>query len=487
MGAGVETVLRVRPRHSVRVRILVWVLLMATLGLGVTGVTLFTVQAARVDAAAGASLKRGYQEVMRLANAGVDPETGEPFHDVRSFLIAALQQHVPEPYQTYLALVGGEPFGYPAGDRVVALESETTALAAIRAVPAGAPVQVADVDTSAGRVRLAIMSVQVVDEAPAGTFVIAHAIALEQRELRGLAGLYAALSALSLLVIGLVGWWVTGRIVQPLARLRAASARTSAADLGVRIPVEGQDEVADVTLHFNEMLDRLQQNFVEQRQFMDDLGHEMQTPLTVILGHLDVVDPTDPDAVIKSRDLVADEAERMSRLVEDLITLAKAGRPDFLHTSTFEAADLTVDIAEKARVLGDRRWVIDGVAEGLLQGDPQRLTQAALQLAHNAVRYSEPGSEIGIGSERVGGEVLLRVRDQGRGIPAAEADSISERFARGDRTGSVEGSGLGLAIVRAIALAHHGRVAVDSVPGVGSVFTIAVPATSPPIDVRKKQ
>jgi signal transduction histidine kinase len=129
-------------------------------------------------------------------------------------------------------------------------------------------------------------------------------------------------------------------------------------------------------------------------------------------------------------------------------------------------------------MLGDRRWVLDAVAVGVAQADPERLTQAMLELASNAVKFSAPGSTVGIGSALAPGDVRLWVRDEGPGIAPAEVDRIFGRFSRGGGSGAVDGSGLGLSIVETIATAHGGRVELDSTPGAGSTFTIVLPATA---------
>lgn len=431
---------RWRPSRSVRARILLWVVLMAGLGLAVAGGTMHAIQSSRIDAAADLALRREYR--------------------------------VSGPYLTHLAMVGGEPFAYPGGPRPVALEDEPEALAAIRAVTPADGVVVTDVATSAGPVRLAVVPVTAGEAV--GSYVIGHAVGLEKAALRELAGLWAILGAATLAVIAVVGWLVTGELVRPLARLRAATARTDARDLSARIAVTGEDEIAALTTNFNAMLDRLQEAFEAQRQLVDDVGHELRTPVTITRGYLELPDPGNPTAVADTRDLLLDETDRMGRLVGDLVTLAKSGRPDFVTPATVELEELTVEVFEKARALGDRHWALDGAADVPLHADSHRLTEAWLQLVENAVAYSEPGSTIRIGSSAGGGEARLWVADRGRGIEAEHLDHVFDRFARAAT--DTEGSGLGLTIVRAIVEAHGGRVEVDSEPGVGSTVTLVLPA-----------
>jgi signal transduction histidine kinase len=192
----------------------------------------------------------------------------------------------------------------------------------------------------------------------------------------------------------------------------------------------------------------------------------------------------DPEDRAETMALVSDELDRMARIVDDLLLLAKAEQPDFLNVQAVELADLTTEILVKARALGDRSWQVDRCAEGVFRADPQRVTQAVLNLARNSVEHTTNGAEIGIGSEWVDGGVRIWVRDTGIGVDDNEKEQIFERFARGRFGRRSEGAGLGLAIVTTIAEAHRGRVVLDSAAGDGATFSIifpALPAVTQPI------
>lgn len=463
-----------RPSHSVRSRLVLSILATSALALALAGGTVGAVQWAAIDGTADDSLRRGYQEFERRSR-GTDPDTGLPFADIEPLLVAAMRHRVPGPYETQFALVDGQPFGYSGGIRPVELEHEPAALAVISGVLVDEGVAVRDVETSVGAVRLAIIPVQVAGRPTSGTFVIARAVGAERAELARSGTLYLGVATLSLLVIGLIGWQLSGGLVRPLSLLREATGHTDAADLGSRIPVVGSDEIADLTDNFNRMLDRLEDSFLAQRQLLDDVGHELRTPITVIRGHLDVLDAADPAAVASTRALLLDESDRMNRLVEDLILLAKVRQPDFVRPEPVELVEVTDGAFAKARALGPRRWLLEDAGDALVRVDPQRLTQAWLQLAQNAVKYSEPGSTVAMGSAVTDGEVRVWVRDEGRGIAPEDQARIFERFVRLEAGRRVEGTGLGLTIVQAIAQAHGGRVEVVSTPGAGSVFSIVVP------------
>jgi signal transduction histidine kinase len=273
-----------------------------------------------------------------------------------------------------------------------------------------------------------------------------------------------------------LAWLVAGRVLAPLRGLRDTAQRISETDITRRIDVAGSDEIAELGHTFNAMLDRLEQAFAVQRDFVSDAGHELRTPITIIRGHLELLGD-DPAERRETVAIVTDELDRMSRFVDDLLTLARTERPDFLHPEDLDIDALTEELLAKARALdADRAWRLEAAAPAQLRGDRQRLTQAVMNLARNAVEHTGPGDVIALGSSAADGEARLWVRDTGSGVPAAEQQRIFERFARAGRSQRrSDGAGLGLAIVRAIAEAHGGRVELRSSPGAGATFTIVIP------------
>jgi signal transduction histidine kinase len=228
------------------------------------------------------------------------------------------------------------------------------------------------------------------------------------------------------------------------------------------------------------MLDRLERAFDAQRHFLDDAGHELRTPLTIIRGQLELL-PENPAARRRTLDLVLDEVKRMGRMVEDLILLAKLNEPDFLRYEAVDVAALTDELHAKASALGARSWRIDAVGRGIIVADRQRLTQAVVQLAQNAVEHTETGAEIGLGSDVSPGGARFWVRDTGGGVAFEDRDRIFERLERGSNANR-EGTGLGLAIVTAIARAHGGRAELDRSDAGGATFSITVPTEQPAQD-----
>ncbi len=223
------------------------------------------------------------------------------------------------------------------------------------------------------------------------------------------------------------------------------------------------------------MLNRLESAFVTQRRFIDDAGHELRTPITIIRGHLELLS-SDATEREETRVLVIDELDRMARMVDELLLLARAEQPDFLDLHPIDVAEFTEELAAKATVLGDRKWQVAETAPAVTVADRQRLTQAIMNLARNAVEHTAQGSPITFGSRLVNEEIHFWLKDEGEGIPPADLARIFERFARG-KAGqrSTEGAGLGLAIVSVIAEAHGGKITLNSAPGQGSTFTIVLP------------
>jgi signal transduction histidine kinase len=187
---------------------------------------------------------------------------------------------------------------------------------------------------------------------------------------------------------------------------------------------------------------------------------------------MDVHDPAD---VTATRDLVLGEVDRMSRLVRELLLLAKSDRPDFLKLEPVQVADLTHDVLTLATALGVRDWQVDEVADVEVTADGQRLTQALLQLCENAVKHTRPGATIALGSRQDDGQLRLWVRDTGPGVPPDQREQVFHRFARADARSSEEGFGLGLSIVRAIAVAHGGTARIEDADPPGALVVLDLP------------
>lgn len=308
-----------------------------------------------------------------------------------------------------------------------------------------------------------------------GVFVIAHSTAGERAE--GVAATLIAFQvALGVLVLALCLVWIAaGRVLQPLQTLAKTVESISESDLTRRIPAQGNGELARLATQFNAMMERLETAFITQREFINDAGHELRTPITIIRGHLEVMDVNSEEQQATLA-LVIDELDRVSRFVDDLILLAKAERPDFLQLEVVDAASLTQELFTKAQALARRDWCLEEVAQGQITVDRQRLTQAIMNLVQNATQHTKKTDTITLGSAIRKGKVHFWVRDTGTGIALTDQRRIFERFARvPNQRRRSEGAGLGLSIVKAIVTAHGGEVTVRSQLGAGSTFAIVLP------------
>jgi two-component system, OmpR family, sensor kinase len=458
---------------TVRTRIAVSVAVLVGLALAGAGLVVYALESARIERGVNTQVEQELAEFARLRDEGIDPEARpvQGFNDIRTLIEVFLLRNVPDENELLV--------GYWDDAPRVTSESPHRDLIRdagfIRVVEQRLEAGGTDsIDTAWGEVVVTVQPV--VDQQRAGAFVIAYFLEDERAELNRVMQTYAIVSLLSLGLITVLAAWQAGRLLRPLRTLRETAEEITVTDLSRRIPESGHDDISALTRTFNEMLARLESAFTGQRQFLDDAGHELKTPLTVIRGHMELLDSDDPDEVETTRILLLDEIDRMSRLVGDLIMLAKTDRPDFLKHDAVNIGPFTATVLEKCRALGERTWVLDEQAEFLAWVDEQRLTQAMLQLAQNAVKHTEPGAEIGIGSH-VDVEHGLRmwVRDTGHGVPDEDKGVVFERFGRSHVPEGDEGFGLGLSIVRAIAVSHGGSVHVEDAPPRGARFVLSLP------------
>ncbi|MBT2515211.1 HAMP domain-containing histidine kinase [Arthrobacter sp. ISL-30] len=232
-----------------------------------------------------------------------------------------------------------------------------------------------------------------------------------------------------------MAWLVAGQILRPVREVRRVADDISENDLTARVPVQGNDDISALAVTFNTMLDRLEVAYRTQRAFVDDASHELRTPITVIRGHLELMEDNPKDRQ-RTLSLVDDELARMGRIVTDLLLLAKVDRPGFTRLQETDAASLLLDIEAKAQTLRPRGWPILEIAEGNVLLDPQRITQAVLQLATNACQYSAEESTVSLGSAfngtGAGRTFSIWVADKGIGVTEEEAAMIFGRFHRGE-------------------------------------------------------
>jgi two-component system, OmpR family, sensor kinase len=308
-----------------------------------------------------------------------------------------------------------------------------------------------------------------------GAIVVLSSVGREHREIDDAVKVTGVTKFGLLVVAALLAWLLARRLMSPVRKLTEAARNATESDLTQRVPAtSGRDEVAELARTFNAMLDRLEAAFGSQRRFVHDAGHELRMPLAVVRGHLELI-TDDPEDRRQTMELVQDELKRMDRIVDGLLTLAKAERPDFLSPEPIWTDALLAELLEKVRPLAARDWRLDVTVPEPVVVDEQRLVQAVMNLVDNAIRATKEHDRIAIGAAADGEHVRVWVRDTGPGVEPGQRDRIFDRFARGpDQARGDGGSGLGLAIVRAIAEAHGGRIELES-SGLGSTFTLVLP------------
>jgi two-component system, OmpR family, sensor kinase len=438
----------------------------------------------RLDRTIDAALAQEIEELRLLAD-GVDPATGEPFGtDVEALFDTFLRRSVPDDNEAYYTFVGGRAsissFGAPR--ELLADEMLVEAWSTV-----DVPTRI-DTGTEVGPIRSLAVPLQA-DGDTVGVFVVVFFPDPERNEVFVAVRVIALTGLVVLVLSALAAWSLAGRVLRPVREMAHTAHRINDHDLSGRITVSGHDELADLGHTLNEMLGRLEHGFGAQRQFLDDVAHELRTPITIAQGHLDLLDGH-PDDLAETIDIVRDELDRMSRYVTDLLVLAKAERPDFLRPEPVDLGELAATVLQRAAGLGQRQWVLDAApAPGMVAviADPGRLEQALLNLAGNAVEHTAPDDEIGLGvavipaGDGTAPRIDLWVRDTGAGVDPAVVDTMFRRDIRGatSRAGRREGMGIGLSIVDVIARAHHGSVSVHSLPGVGATFTISIPLDDP--------
>ncbi len=444
---------------------------------------------ARLDERIDEELAQEVDEFERVA-LGADAGTGErQGADLREAFDSYFAQNVPGPHEVFLAMVGDDPY-LRSASAPYAVEEVPGLLGRWSATTR--PAYLDDV-TPAGELRSLVVPVVSAEGVREGTFVAARFPSADRAEVDDTIRTTALVGLVAFLLASAAAWAIAGRVLAPLHHLATAATSIREDNLEHRIAVEGSGELADLTQSFNAMLDRVQGAFAAQRAFLDDAGHELRTPITVIRGHLELADHRAP-LTESTRTIVFDELDRMARIVEDLLLIAKAERPDFIVPAPVDVSDLTREVLDKARSLGVRRWAIDVEAVVVADLDRDRITQAWMNLVRNATQHTRNDDRITVFSAVVADRLELGVQDTGEGVAPEDRERIFDRFSRGlsGRRTRSDGAGLGLAIADAIAAAHGGTVELRDTPGGGATFVVCLPASTvatpePPIPEQREE
>ncbi|MDQ2809351.1 MAG: ATP-binding protein [Chloroflexota bacterium] len=295
---------------------------------------------------------------------------------------------------------------------------------------------------------------------------------------------------LTLGLTSLGGLFLADRALGPIDRITRAAQRISAEDLSRRLNLPpSADEVGRLAATFDAMLVRLDTAFQLQRRFAADASHELRTPLAIIKGNIGVALQRSRSAAEYQQVLtdLDDEVDRLTRLVEDLLLLARAdsGHP-LLHLEPLDLADLLQVVVDQVRPLAAARGIgltLQNPPAVPMLGDPDKLLRLFLNLLDNAIKYTPAGGQITVRAAGTAAGITVTVQDSGLGMPAEQLAHIFERFYRADaaRSRVNGGSGLGLAIAQWIVQAHNGQIVATSQIGAGSTFAVQLPYALPPV------
>ena len=336
---------------------------------------------------------------------------------------------------------------------------------------------------------LRVAVVPLSSERELGFATVAEPLSVIEGELRRLRRDFFAGVPVVLLLASAGGYFLARKSLAPIDSMNQQTQRISAESLSSRLDVTNpRDELGRLGATINDLLARLETSFKQQERFVADASHELRTPLAVLRGETEVAltKTRTIDEYQRSLSLIRDEAERLSRIVEDLFILAHrpVDAPAALLKEPLSLNEVVRDCARAAQVLAARKGVRlktqNDPVSIVLNGDKELLNRTVLNLLDNAVKYTPSGGEVSIALARQNGNALIVVRDTGIGIPQVDQPHIFDRFYRVDkaRSRALGGAGLGLSIVQWIVDAHEGRIKVQSTPGKGTTFTVELPFKS---------
>ncbi|MDP9324988.1 MAG: HAMP domain-containing histidine kinase [Candidatus Dormibacteraeota bacterium] len=338
-------------------------------------------------------------------------------------------------------------------------------------------------------VRVALHKVSAGDPSGAGFVLVGQPMVPVVNQLQGLRLVLIIAAVLSILMALVASWLVAGRALRPVDQIAETAEEIGRTrDLSRRLPASNtNDEVSRLSTRFNDMLgqlekaySRLEESLAAQKRFVADASHELRTPLTTIISNAGLLLKQPNVRAEDQRDALEDiaaEGDRMSRLVHELLTLARADSGQHLEMASVDLTSIVADVCRQARKLGEGRTIaFDGGQRLGLSGNEDALRQLMWILVDNGIKHTRRDGRVDVASGLVDGVARLTVSDDGEGIAPEALERIFERFYRPDRARSGEGAGLGLAIARWIAEEHGGTVRAANNPGGGAILTVEIPA-----------
>ncbi|WP_054683566.1 sensor histidine kinase [Microbacterium sp. No. 7] len=460
---------------SVRARIVVLITLVTALGLAAAGISVYIAERHRIFDEVDHRLSANLDSASHIVAQGLPPD-GAAWPSSEEALKAVIQRMSPDDNTGAMGIAEGRIIMLPGIDLDVDLGGEHAFARHVQDAVSDGRARIGTYAEQDAQWRYIAAPITIEGSpAPATvTFVMVYDLAAELAEFDLASGMFLISSIVIVLVVAATSTVLATRLLRPLRQMRETAERVSAQSLKERLPIVGNDDVAGLSATMNQMLDRLNHALRSQRQLLSDVGHELKTPITIVRGHLEVMDPDDAEDVRLTRELTLDELDRMGRLVQDLADAAALLGPSPVVRAAVDLDVLMPQILRKAQGIdGADVSLAAGSASGIAHLDAPRITQAVLQLVQNAVTHGAGAIEVG--ARTAGPRLQLWVRDHGPGVDDAVKQEVFDRFFRGPGAESRSGSGLGLHIVQVIAGAHGGLATVQDADGGGALFAIDLP------------
>jgi len=320
------------------------------------------------------------------------------------------------------------------------------------------------------------------------TLIVLRSLRSQRELLEEITATFAWAMPLAILLASGGGYFLARKSLAPVVEMATQAEHIGAATLHERLAVRNEkDELGHLARAFNELLDRLDQSFERQRRFMADASHELRTPVAILRGEAEVAlsqSSRKPEEYRESLGVLLGEAQRLTRIVEDLFTMARADAGQYpLEPRDFYLNELAADCLHSARTLALARNIalsMEPAAESPIRADEALVRRMILNLLDNAIKYTPAGGQVLLSCKRIGEQYAVSVTDTGEGIPAEMQARIFERFFRADAArarADAGGAGLGLSIAKWIAEAHEGRLELTRTGATGSTFTAFLPVT----------
>lgn len=321
-------------------------------------------------------------------------------------------------------------------------------------------------------------------------FIVTRSLKDQSKFLGRLQNIYLVIAPLALIITGFGGYFLARKSLAPVLDMSAQAETISATNLHERLPVKNEkDELGKLAQIFNALLKRLDNSFEQQRRFMADASHELRTPLAIVRGESEVAlskKNRPSEELRESLSIVHDESKRLTKIVEDLFTLARADSGQLkLKFIKIYLDELLQDCVRAVQVLAKKRNIaleLNIYEEMSIVGDDQLLRRLFLNLLDNAIKYNHDGGKVSVSSEKESNGYRILIADTGIGIPIADQEEVFGRFYRADQARSrpedtiTSGSGLGLSIAKWIAGQHQGTLEIVSSSEKGSIFAVRLPS-----------